>query len=216
MIGIYKITNKLNGKVYIGQSIDIDTRWKQHINAKDDMLIHKSIQKYGAKNFSFKVLLECPAEMLNDWERDMISLYDCISPNGYNLTEGGGGCKCSEETRLKMSEAKKGKPSWNKGIPCSEETRLKMSEAKKGYHISEEQKRKISEANKGHHVSEEHKRKLSETLKGRHLSEEHKRKISDALKGVKQKPHSEEQKRKMKGLKKGKHWKIENGKRIWY
>ena len=216
MIGIYKITNKLNGKVYIGQSVDIDTRWRQHINAKDDMLIHKSIQKYGAENFSFEVLLECPAEMLNDWERDMIALYDCISPNGYNLTEGGGGCKCSEETRLKMSEAKKGKSSWNKGIPCSEETRLKMSEAKKGHHISEEHKRKISEANKGHHVSEEHKRKLSETLKGRHLSEEHKRKISDALKGVKQKPHSEEQKRKMKGLKKGKHWKIENGKRIWY
>ena len=199
MIGIYKITNKLNGKVYIGQSIDIDTRWRQHINAKDDMLIHKSIQKYGAENFSFEVLLECPAEMLNDWERDMIALYDCISPNGYNLTEGGGGCKCSEETKKKMSKAKKGKPSWNKGIPCSAE-----------------HKRKISEANKGHHISEEHKRKISNAQKGKHLSEETKIKISNTLKGVKQKPHSEEQKRKMKGLKKGKHWKIENGKRIWY
>ena len=216
MIGIYKITNKLNGKVYIGQSIDIDTRWRQHINAKDDALIHKSIQKYGPENFNFEVLLECPAEMLNDWERDMIALYDCISPKGYNLTEGGGGCKCSEETRLKMSEAKKGKPSWNKGIPCSEETRLKMSEAKKGHHISEEQKRKISEANKGHHISEEHKRKISDAQKGKHLSEETKIKISNALKGAKGKPHSEETKIKMKGLKKGKHWKIENGKRIWY
>ena len=216
MIGIYKITNKLNGKVYIGQSIDIDTRWRQHINAKDDMLIHKSIQKYGAENFSFEILLECPAEMLNDWERDMIALYDCISPNGYNLTEGGGGCKCSEETRLKMSEAKKGKTSWNKGIPCSEEHKRKLSEANKGHHISEEQKRKISEANKGKHLSEEHKRKISNVQKGKHLSEETKIKISNTLKGAKRKPHSEEAKIKMKGLKKGKHWKIENGKRIWY
>ena len=41
MIGIYKITNKLNGKVYIGQSRDIDARWRQHINAKDAALIQK-------------------------------------------------------------------------------------------------------------------------------------------------------------------------------
>ena len=156
MIGIYKITNKLNGKVYIGQSVDIDTRWRQHINAKDDMLIHKSIQKYGAENFSFEVLLECPAEMLNDWERDMIALYDCISPNGYNLTEGGGGCKCSEETRLKMSEAKK-------GIHLSEETRLKMSNIRKGV------KRKPH--------SEETKHKISESLKGKHWKIENGKRI---------------------------------------
>ena len=86
MIGIYKITNKLNGKVYIGQSRDIDARWRQHINAKDNFAIHNAIKKYGEENFCFEVLLECPAEMLNDWERDMIALYDCISPKGYNLT----------------------------------------------------------------------------------------------------------------------------------
>ena len=78
MIGIYKITNKLNGKVYIGQSIDIDTRWRQHCKTKDNLAIHRAIQKYRPENFSFEVLLECPAEMLNDWERDMIALYDCI------------------------------------------------------------------------------------------------------------------------------------------
>lgn len=192
MIGIYKITNKLNGKVYIGQSVDIDTRWRQHINTKDDALIHKSIQKYGAENFSFKILLECPIEMLNDWERDMIALYDCISPNGYNLTEGGGGCKCSEETRLKMSNARK-------GIHLSEETRLKMSNIRKGKHLSEETRYKISEARKG-----------------KHHSEETKIKISNARKGVKRKPHSEETKHKISESHKGKHWKIENGKRIYY
>ena len=85
MIGIYKITNKLNGKVYIGQSRDIDARWRQHINAKDNYAIHNAIKKYGKENFKFEVLLECPIDMLNVWERDMIALYDCISPNGYNI-----------------------------------------------------------------------------------------------------------------------------------
>ena len=223
MIGIYKITNKLNGKVYIGQSIDIDTRWRQHINAKDNYAIHNAIKKYGEENFSFEVLLECPAEMLDAWERDMIALYDCISPKGYNLTEGGGRCKYSEETRLKMSNARK-------GIHLSEETRLKMSNIRKGRHLSEETKikignaqkgiprseefkRKISEANKGKNLSEEHKRKISESMKGIHRSEETRRKMSEVNKG---KHFSEETKHKISESHKGKHWKIENGKRIWY
>ena len=136
MIGIYKITNKLNGKVYIGQSIHIKTRWIQHINAKDNFAIHNAIKKYGEENFKFEVLLECPAEMLNDWERDMIALYDCISPNGYNLTEGGEGYQCSEETRLKMSDIRK-------GIHLSEEHKRKLSESMKGRHWKIENGKRI-------------------------------------------------------------------------
>ena len=195
MIGIYKITNKLNGKVYIGQSIDIDTRWRQHINAKDDFAIHRAIQKYGKENFKFEVLLECPVDMLNVWERDMIALYDCISPKGYNLTEGGEGYQCSEETRLKMSNIQKGK------------------------HHSEETRHKISESQKGRHVSEETRLKMSNTRKGKKhqpLSVEHKRKISESMKGKKHQPFSAEHKRKLSESLKGRHWKIENGKRIWY
>lgn len=189
MIGIYKITNKLNGKVYIGQSIDIDTRWIQHINAKDNFAIHNAIKKYGKENFKFEVLLECPVDMLNVWERDMIALYNCISPNGYNLTDGGGRCKYSEETRLKISEARK------------------------GMHLSEEHKRKIGNAQRGIPHSEETRRKTSESMKGRRLSEETKIKISNARKGI---HFSEETKHKLSEALKGKHWKIENGKRIWY
>ena len=205
MIGIYKITNKLNGKVYIGQSINIEKRWKQHIN-DPGYNIHNAIKKYGKENFSFEVLLECPAEMLNNWERDMIALYDCISPKGYNLTEGGEGYRRSEETRLKMSEAKKGKhhseehkrkiSESKKGIHRSEETRLKMSNSRKGKHHSEETKIKISNAQKGIPLSEETRLKMSEAKKGKHLREETKHKISESHKG--------------------RHWKIENGKRIWY
>lgn len=96
--------------------------------------------------------------MLDVWERDMIALYDCISPNGYNLTEGGGGCKCSEETRLKMSNVRKGRISNRKGVPCSEEHKRKISEANKG---------RISNR-KGKHHSEESKRKMSESHKRLH------------------------------------------------
>lgn len=205
--GIYLITNNINGKQYVGQSIDIDTRWRQHINAKDNFAIHNAIKKYGKENFSFEVLLECPVDMLDVWERDMIALYDCISPNGYNLTEGGGGCKCSEETRLKMSNVRKGRISNRKGVPCSEETRLKISESMKG-RIPWNKGVHLESPMKGKHHSEETKKKMSEAKKGRisnrkgiPCSEEHKRKISEANKGRisnrKGKHHSEESKRKM-------------------
>ena len=57
--GIYKIENLINGKVYIGKSIEIEKRWQKHLNAKDNFLIHKALRKYGKENFSFTILEEC-------------------------------------------------------------------------------------------------------------------------------------------------------------
>ena len=71
----------------------------------------------------------------------------------------------TDETRRKISEAKKGKTSPRKGVTPSEETRKKMSEAAKGRTFSEESRRKLSESHKGKHLSEEHRRKISEALK---------------------------------------------------
>ena len=68
MIGIYKITNKINGKCYIGQSINIKQRWKGHrkdafwLNGPDYQYpLYKAIRKYGIENFSFEVIEECPS-----------------------------------------------------------------------------------------------------------------------------------------------------------
>lgn len=92
--GIYKITNKINGKSYIGQSINIKNRWQVHASTKDDYPIHRAIQKYGKKNFEWEILEECAPECLDERERYYIALYNtCLSKGGYgyNITNGGEG-----------------------------------------------------------------------------------------------------------------------------
>lgn len=94
MIGIYKITNQINGKCYIGQSIDIEKRWKQHIsdaknsNRKKCPYFHKALIKYGIENFKFEILEECLIDKLNEREIYWIKFYNSYE-NGYNLTPGG-------------------------------------------------------------------------------------------------------------------------------
>lgn len=107
--GIYLITNNINGKKYIGQSRNLIKRWGQHKTEsrrdKPNLIVDKAIKKYGIDNFSFEILFECPLDMLDDWETDMIRLYDSVRPRGYNCVD-----KCnsvSEEARLKLSESMK-------------------------------------------------------------------------------------------------------------
>ena len=95
MTGIYKIENLLNGKIYIGQSINIEDRWKRHLFdsrpsklSEKSSVIHKAIGKYGAENFKFFVVEECQAEDLDDREIYWIDFYDSYY-NGYNCTKGG-------------------------------------------------------------------------------------------------------------------------------
>ena len=150
--GVYKITNLVNGKVYIGASKNIEKRWRDH-KKRINSPIHSDLESYGLDNFKFEVLLECPETMLAQWERDMICLYDSDDPEkGYNnpkdrpyslkLSEALKGRSLSEETKRKISES-------HRGIPHSDETKRKMSEVKKGRKrtpFSEETKRKMSEA----------------------------------------------------------------------
>lgn len=96
MIGIYKFTNKINNKSYIGQSVNIDARRRQHIATSYYPLsntyntaFHKAIRKYGVDNFNFEVLTICNIEELDALEKYYISKYNSIVPNGYNMTPGG-------------------------------------------------------------------------------------------------------------------------------
>ena len=91
--GIYKITNLLTEQCYIGQSVNISDRWKQHckcglgIEASTTNVLYNSMQKNGVWNFSFELLEECPKELLNEKEKFWIQMYQ--SNNfGYNATKG--------------------------------------------------------------------------------------------------------------------------------
>lgn len=87
MIGIYKITNKINGKIYIEQSIHIERRWKEHCRQSTNSVISDAIKQYGKENFIFEVVEECSQEELNEKEAYYIELYNSIIPNGYNVLE---------------------------------------------------------------------------------------------------------------------------------
>ena len=90
MIGIYKITNKISGKSYIGQSNDIERRFKEHQQkgTVSRIPLDAAIQKYGKDAFTYEVIEECLVEELNDKEQYYIQLYDTMK-NGYNCNEGG-------------------------------------------------------------------------------------------------------------------------------
>lgn len=88
---IYKITNKVNGKSYIGQTrYTVEFRWRQHQHKKDNTYFHNAIQKYGIDNFTVETLEECDFKDLNSREIFYIAKYDTFN-NGYNLTIGGEG-----------------------------------------------------------------------------------------------------------------------------
>lgn len=91
--GIYKITNQKTKECYIGQAVDIASRFKQHAKCGLDIdtpagnQLYKAMMEYGIYNFSWEVLEECPREQLNEKEQYYIDLYDSYN-YGYNGTRG--------------------------------------------------------------------------------------------------------------------------------
>lgn len=91
MTGIYKITNKINNKSYIGQSIHIERRFYEHQHESywdDNKILYQAFRKYGLENFTFEVIEECAPEDLNIKEQYWINFYHSY-PDGYNMTSGG-------------------------------------------------------------------------------------------------------------------------------
>ena len=91
---IYKITNLINGKAYIGQSVDPFHRFVAHVSRsqknEDNSPLHYAIQKYGKDNFKLEILEWC--KNYNQRERELIRQYNTISPNGYNVAYTQGIC----------------------------------------------------------------------------------------------------------------------------
>lgn len=167
---IYKATNIINGKSYIGQTSRSFKIRKQHHLHRGKIgggyCFHSAIRKHGSESFSWEILCECNTkEKLDKKELYYIKKYNTQSPYGYNLTNGGEGTLGyipSIETRKKMSDSAKkriGESATHYGMKHSEESKQKMRDSLKGRvpwnkgkklkPLTEEQKKKIGDALRG-------------------------------------------------------------------
>lgn len=159
---IYIIKNKINGKLYIGQTIrqDINDRWRQHKSCKKDTIgnyLYNAYKKYGLNNFEYKLICICFDEDCNKIEKEYIQKFNTLYPNGYNLQVGGGNHKLSDNVKQLIREKNISKENHNKGKQMSEEQKVKLRQSALKWHknnniiISNETKQKISDSLKKFH-----------------------------------------------------------------
>ena len=196
---IYRVTNRVNGKVYIGQTVQtLKARKGDHIARSKRCPLycfHNALKKYGADSFLWEIICFCLSRDDADAkESKFIKVFNSKVPAGYNMTDGGEGtlgCHPSEETKAKSSKAQKmyiqrtGKINFL-GMKHTVESRAKISAAQTG-------------KKRGPH-SVEHRENIRKALQGRKLTEEQKAKISKGLTGLR---HSKESCDKMSRQRKG-------------
>lgn len=165
MMCVYLRTNIINGKQYVGQTVNFKDRecgWRTK-QTYSSGAIDNARAKYGIDNFKTDILKECQSpEELDYWEQYYIKELNTKVPSGYNLTDGGGGMsgfKHREEVKIKISNTLKGEKNHFYQKHHTDETKQKISEANSG----------TKNGMYGKHLSEESKRKLSNAMKGRHI-----------------------------------------------
>lgn len=207
---VYKHTNNINGKIYIGITSQIPkNRWLNGKGYLGNDYFTKSINKYGWNNFNHEILYEnLKKEEAEQKEQELIAYHKSNNRDfGYNIDNGGKTNRFTDETKKKIGESHKGKPAWNKGLHIN----IGENNSFYGHHHSEETKKKISAANKGRKKTLEQLQKVSQSCKktwkekianGYVFTEEQKRKLSEANKGkpsrFKGHHHSEETKEKLR------------------
>lgn len=142
--GIYKITNIVNSRVYVGQSCSIENRVAAHKRylvrgVHENQKLQRAWDKYGPGAFQFEVLEPVnDNQMLTDREQHWIDLLDAAGPNGYNMCPAAGSCKGYKHTPESVANRKGRKP-WNKGLsgayktgPASNERKAKIGDAQRG------------------------------------------------------------------------------------
>ena len=140
MIKIYRITNLVNSKIYIGQTkSSLKQRWNKHCSKTSHCkLLLNSINKYGKDKFTIELIEELEnKDIANHREQELIKSNNSMFPSGYNLTNGGFSFEHSQITKVKIGLA-------HKGLKRSKSAKLNMSKASLGKVISEQQKQAIS------------------------------------------------------------------------
>ncbi len=179
MMVIYLLTNRLNGKQYVGQTRrPLEERLNEHQrNRRDALYVDRAIRKHGFNNFSVEIIEVCfTATELNYWEIFWIAELRTKFPNGYNLTDGGEGSTgyiTTPELSARLSAMRKGRP-------VSPAQRAKISAALKGRVFSPEHCAAISAAKMGHSVSSATRAKLSAAGTGKRASAETRAKMSES------------------------------------
>lgn len=183
---LYKITNQINYKVYVGQTVSPTIRWRDHLKASDNpkVPLQFAIKKYGSENFEFEVIASCKdQDAANYLETELVEQYNSFVSNGkgYNATRGGMNAPKTEEWKRKVSkslmghpvseftlhklrEARLGQPAWNKGKLWKYSSKWPIH-WNNGRFISKETRLKMSQTTLGRHYSPE-----TEIKKGEHLS----------------------------------------------
>lgn len=171
---VYVATNRLNGKIYVGQTIQtLERRMIEHRHAAvkgNDTHFYRAIRRYGFDSFNWEVVFESgDREILRKVEILTIEDYQSRSPFGYNQTKGGSGgaittgMKHSEEAKMRISESLR-------GLKRSQETRDRIREVRLGTKASKETREKMSTSSKARvrkPLSLETRAKISAALLGR-------------------------------------------------
>jgi group I intron endonuclease len=174
--GLYKITHKPSGRIYIGQSKNLRKRKTAYKNCggsgNSNSVIRRAILKHGWDSFCFEVMVYVEGqEYLNNLEKSAIAAYGCLVPNGFNVEIGGNYSPMSESTKALLSEAKKGRR-------LSEEHKAKigLASSKAWENASVERIQKTKEQakniNAGKPLSDKTKAKLSAIRKQKFASGE--------------------------------------------
>lgn len=167
--GIYKITNTVNGKVYVGSAANIKQRFNTHKNRlikqnHHSVKLQRAWDKYGAESFSFDIIEECEEAVLLEREQHWIDHYkSAIGRNGYNVCAVAGrttGFKVSEETKRKHSEREKGKKKTPEHVAA-------VSASLKGHEVSDETRKKIGDKAREKWKDPEYRAMMVEKLKNR-------------------------------------------------
>lgn len=202
---IYKATNIINGKVYIGKTVQtlkqrkyVHKSYSKRDTSDKKVIFHNALKKYGWENFKWEILCECDDYNLlgiRETMKIIVNNSHYIDGYGYNMTYGGEGClgyKHSESARKKISKSKTGEnnPMFNKtttgfkGHKHNKKSRENISNSlsESWKNLSSEEKEKRLQGVHSHIITEEERQRRSKSQMGHKSSAEKNKEISESLK----------------------------------